>query len=126
YRSRLPGPAPDWDRQVRRALNCIHGYLFREKLTVSWMREECRINGHNFASRFRHYVGMSPKEYIDYHRIEAAKLLLAKEEFVNMRVAAISYELGFLTPSAFSRLFKRKTGLSPSRWRKDRGKAGKC
>jgi hypothetical protein len=36
---------------VREAVDCIHGHLYDHRLTVRWMRERCRLNGHNFAGQ---------------------------------------------------------------------------
>lgn len=49
--------------------------------------------------------------------IAEAKNLLG---FTNKPSKQIAYDLGFKTPSYFSRFFKTKTGISPSKYRKNR------
>jgi len=53
---------------------------------------------------------MNAQEFIHYHIIEEAKNILRNS---NMSIAELSYTLGFEYPQYFSKLFKKKTGVSP-------------
>jgi len=101
---------------IERAAKVMHQNLFHPKLTVGWLREQCRLNGNSFSARFKHYTGQHPKRYILHHRIEAGKLLLTK---TNVSITAISLALGFSSHAAFSKAFKRKTEHTPSQWREN-------
>ncbi|MCA9608783.1 MAG: AraC family transcriptional regulator [Myxococcales bacterium] len=62
----------------------------------------------------REDTGRNTREHIHHHVIEKAKdLLLASDE----PVSQIAYALGFAHPQHFSKLFKSKTGLSPTEFR---------
>jgi len=67
-----------------------------------------------FRTMFKKYTGMSPVQYHLQLRIKKAEemLLLTKKP-----VKVIAYELGFQSIYYFSRLFKTKTGKSPSDFR---------
>ncbi len=67
-----------------------------------------------FRQSFKYYTGFSPHQYMLELRINRAKKLLG-ETWIPIK--QISYDLGFDTPYYFSRIFKNKTGCSPSEWR---------
>lgn len=110
-------PAKAVPRGVQQAVSCIHEYLYDRRLTVSWMKEQCRLNGKNFASKFKHYVGETPQKYWLYHRIEVAKILLKDEALAGVSISDIAFEVGFNSPQAFSTTFKKYTDCSPKAFR---------
>ncbi|MDR0637729.1 MAG: AraC family transcriptional regulator [Spirochaetaceae bacterium] len=63
---------------------------------------------------FKKYTGMTPYQYFIHIKINKAENLLEDED-VSVQYAAA--KLGFDDPYYFSRLFKNKTGISPSKWR---------
>ena len=62
---------------------------------------------------FTTYLSTSPKQYILQARLERAKQLLTDTAF---SVAAVSEECGFSSVYHFSRIFKQKTGITPSKF----------
>ena len=73
------------------------------------------LNERTFSRRFRAATGYSPIEYIQTLRIEEAKQLL---ETSSLGVDDVSEEIGYANPAYFRKLFKRRTGVSPARYRK--------
>jgi len=65
--------------------------------------------------RFKAATGTTLIEYLQNLRIEAAKQLL---ESGQLPVDEISVEVSYEDPSFFRRLFKRRTGLTPSQYRR--------
>jgi AraC-like DNA-binding protein len=63
-----------------------------------------------FNRRFEAATGYRPMEYVQTVRIEEAKQLL---ETTCKPIDEISHEVGYQDPRPVSRLFARKTGLSP-------------
>jgi len=53
------------------------------------------------------------------NRLQVEFLIQAKNILLrpNKSIAEVAYELGFEYPQYFSRLFKKKEGLSPSKYR---------
>jgi AraC-like DNA-binding protein len=75
---------------------------------------EAGMAASTFRRRFHHAMGCGPKEFVLRRRLSLAKeqLTLTKKD-----IAEIALELGFKDPFYFSRLFKRKEGMSPRRFR---------
>jgi AraC-like DNA-binding protein len=72
------------------------------------------------AERFTQLVGVPPMEYLTRWRLQLAAEQLSRSE---TKVAAIGEQVGYESPAAFSRAFKRETGLSPAAWREARQRA---
>ncbi len=59
-------------------------------------------------------TGKTTTEHLQLYLIDEAKNILLKP---NKSISEVAYELGFEYPQYFSRLFKKKEGLSPSEYR---------
>lgn len=57
-------------------------------------------------------------DFINTYRIEEAQTRLLDPQFKKMTVLAIAYDCGFNSKSTFNRIFKQKTGFTPSEYRK--------
>jgi transcriptional regulator GlxA family with amidase domain len=69
----------------------------------------------SFARRFSQATGMAPLEYVHTLRLEEAKQML---EATENPVEAIANEVGYEDAAFFSRLFRRKVGLTPMQYRR--------
>ncbi len=67
-----------------------------------------------FRQLFKDYTGLSPYQHFLQLKINKAKIMLEEGRY---SVKEISYRLGFDNQYYFSRLFKKKAGVSPSLWR---------
>lgn len=106
-----------WPHDIIKSLECINANIFEPGFSIKTMREECNIHAQNFSSRFDNYVGFTPRAYITYHRIVAAKLLLKKENLKDIPVNSLGFLVGFEKPSSFSMAFKKRTGTTPKEWK---------
>ncbi|GGR93276.1 AraC family transcriptional regulator [Streptomyces aureoverticillatus] len=68
----------------------------------------------------RRGAGCSPKDYLLGIRLGRAKELLAATE---LPVAAVARRVGYDDPAYFSRLFTRRVGMAPVRFREQQGRA---
>lgn len=59
-------------------------------------------------------TGKGIKEHIDGYIVRKAKNVLLSS---SMSISEIAYDLGFDYPQSFTRMFKKKTGLSPNEFR---------
>lgn len=72
--------------------------------------------GHEaFRKRFKKMTGFSPKQYFLMLKINRAKELLLRQD---KRIKNIAEQLGFDDPYYFSRLFRKKEGVSPEKYRR--------
>ena len=67
-----------------------------------------------FRHTFKQHSGLSPKAYLIELRIERARSLLTG---TSLSVKEVADQLSFETPYYFMRLFKNKTGMTPTQWR---------
>ncbi len=91
----------------------IAGYLrshLSERITLAQAAEAAGYSPTYFSRRFRQWMGMPFKAYMDELRIHAAKGMLSD----GMSAAAVAEVLKYDTPSSFSRAFRRLTGQTPS------------
>jgi transcriptional regulator GlxA family with amidase domain len=72
-----------------------------------------------FKRRFAQATGMAPLDYVHHVRLEEAKQML---EGGADPVEAIAVDIGYSDSSFFSRLFKRKVGMSPVQYRQRFGR----
>ena len=89
---------------------------YRSSLSLSEIAKALHINA-SYASRlFSSKYGKTITEYITHVRIEHAKNLLTTTD---ASIGNIALNVGFEDVNYFSRLFKKHTGCSPCKYRKD-------
>ena len=91
------------------------GYV-RTGLTIKDLSEQLHTNRTYLSEYINTTYGVSFRDWITGLRIEYAKRLLV--QYPKLTLADISERSGFLSPSHFIRLFKEKTGCTPTKWRK--------
>lgn len=64
---------------------------------------------------FKRHTGLTPYHYFLQMKINKAKMLLTEGE---LPVKGVAFRLGFESQHYFSRLFKIKTGVSPTEWQR--------
>ncbi|MDW3195057.1 MAG: AraC family transcriptional regulator [Cytophagales bacterium] len=87
----------------------------RKKIpTLTECGEALQMSGPYLSDLLRVETGKSAKEHIYDHLIGEAKTSLA---FSTKTISEIAYDLGFEYPQHFSKLFKLKTGMTPTKYR---------
>jgi transcriptional regulator GlxA family with amidase domain len=81
---------------------------------VAAMVAHSGLTERTFVRRFRAATGFAPIDYVQTLRTEEAKHLL---ETTNMPVDQVAIEVGYEDPNFFRRLFKRRVGVTPGRYR---------
>lgn len=110
---------PGWlaglgDPLVGRALARLHADPARP-WTLDALAAAAGSSRTTLAEHFARIVGRSPMQYLADWRMQRAAQLLADPR---AKVGSIAQAVGYDSEAAFSRAFRRHTGLSPDRWRR--------
>lgn len=103
-----------YDPHVGKSLNAIHGQP-EKPWTLSRLAEISALSRSAFAQRFMMMVGESPMKYLTRWRIQLAMTWLNDDPTLTLEY--IAQRVGYSTSFAFSKAFKRLTGVSPSAYR---------
>jgi AraC-like DNA-binding protein len=101
------------DRTVGRALALLHDRP-GDAWTLEGLAREAGLSRSALAERFAHLVGEPPMQYLTRWRMQVAARLLADGE---TKVSAVGLQVGYDSEAAFSRAFKKATGVPPAAWR---------
>lgn len=72
------------------------------------------ISPHRLSQIINQNAGQNFSEYINSYRIEEAIKLISQMDRVNL----LSYKVGFNNRTTFNKVFKRRTGLTPTEYKK--------
>lgn len=116
-RSELPQSA-GWLAGIRdpvagRALALLHQNAARP-WTVQTLARATGVSRSTLSKHFSRTVGVPPMQYLTQWRIQMAAHRLCESE---AKAMAVALEVGYDSEAAFSRAFKRVTGLAPREWR---------
>ena len=82
--------------------------------TVDYIANKLNVTTHYLSDMLRVLTGQNTQQHIHEKLIEKAKEYLS---LTDLSVAEISYQLGFSYPQSFSKLFKKRTRISPLEFR---------
>ena len=122
YLEELPPGQTGWlaglrDEVVGRVLEMLHTRP-EHPWTLEELARGANSSRSSLAKRFADLVGQPPMQYLAQWRMQVAANLLAQ---TGAKVATIGVEVGYDSEAAFSRAFKKATGLAPGAWRQARG-----
>lgn len=86
-----------------------------ERYRLDTLADAFNLSSRTLLRKFRAETGRSPLELLHDLRVERAKLLL---ETTVLSVAQVASEVGYIDVATFSRLFTRRTHLTPAAFRK--------
>ena len=79
--------------------------------SIEMIASQLSVSQRYLSDTLKKETGKTSTEHLQLYLIEEAKDILLKP---NKTIAEVAYELGFEYPPYFSRLFKKKEGISPS------------
>ncbi len=115
------------DQQLGAALALIHEHP-EMTWTIERLASDVGLSRSSFALRFTEVVGEAPLQYITRWRMHHAQRLLRAS---NASLTEVAEHVGYATEPAFSRAFKRWSGVAPGEFRRkalseiDKGDEGK-
>ncbi len=93
---------------------------YHESLTLHELARHAALTPAYFGARFRHYFGVPPIELVVRLRLEEAVRLLGD---VNLNITEVARQVGYDDVYYFSKLFKKRFGVSPLTYRKGQADA---
>lgn len=100
-------------RYIREVIRFISN-RYQEPIKIQEIADLCGLDRSYLCKIFKHATNYTPQEYLIFFRIKKAKQLLKDPE---LPIQHIAYSVGYNDPFAFSKVFKKETGVSPSQYR---------
>jgi AraC family transcriptional regulator len=110
---RVGSALPKWRL---RKLDCYLETNMGGSIDLQTMADAAGLSRMHFAAQFRAATGFRPHEYLLLKRIEKAKVTMTQ---TNMALVEVALSVGFSAQAHFSTVFKRFTGKSPARWKRE-------
>jgi len=82
--------------------------------TIEEIIKDIPASRRNIVRRFKQVTGLTPIEYLQQTRIEAAKKLL---EQTDKQMTEVIYNSGYSDPKAFRKIFRKAVGMTPTEYR---------
>ena len=104
---------PNINKNVEKAVSYINSHIDNE-LSIAVIAREMNISKSVLYRQFNTVLGCTPIKYITEKRIEAAKKLLTSTDNT---IEEIAVKSGFSSVAYFCKLFKKQSGMTPTRYR---------
>ncbi|MDZ5606368.1 bifunctional transcriptional activator/DNA repair enzyme AdaA, partial [Bacillus pseudomycoides] len=104
-------PDEDWVTQIIKYIE----NNYRQPLTLEILADMCHGSPYHLQRTFKRMKGITPLEYIQQIRITKAMQYLTD---TNQTIMEIGFAVGVPNTAHFATLFKRKTGYTPTEYRK--------
>ncbi len=99
------------DLRLAKAVTLMHDQPAKA-WSVAELASAASMSRASFAAKFHKVVGITPADYLVSWRVSLTQKLLRE----GRPIALIADEVGYESPSALARTFRRKTGSSPREW----------
>ena len=109
---RQPATTPPPNDYVNRAINFIQAN-YPDSIQIADIAADLGLSRNYFCRIFRQQMGLSPQEYLISYRLTMAAGLLMEQ---NLSQKEVALQVGYPDVCAFSRMFKRKYGMSPGQY----------
>ncbi len=124
-----PVPPPKYQRnrldeaEARELVQKLEALMTHERphanpaLTLQTLADALGIPAHTASQLLNVHVGKSFFVFVNSHRVEALKVLLADPANAKRGVLELAFEVGFSSKSTVNDFFKKLTGLTPTAFR---------
>jgi len=89
---------------------------FGENLTIQQLANACRLSSSHFMRLFRERLGTTAHSFLEQMRMQQAILAL---KHTSQSIAIIALRCGFYDHSSFVKKFKKLTGNTPLKFRRE-------
>ncbi len=102
---------PQKDTFLEMVLNCINKHLTNESFNVTTLCRSIGTSERQLQRKLKTTTNKTPNQLISSVRMYKAKELLRSQQY---NIAEVAYQVGFTSPSYFTKKFKEEFGTSPS------------
>ena len=95
------------------SIDFIHKH-YKEQIGLQEVAENTRTSENHLSTLFREITGINFLQYLNGYRINKASQLL---KTTNLNISEVAEASGFPTPSYFTKIFRRFSGLTPTQFR---------
>jgi len=88
-----------------------------DTLSLSEMADDLAITDKKLSELLNQHLSTNFYNFINKYRVAEVKEKLAQAEYRKYTLLSIAYDCGFQSKTSFNRVFKQKTGMSPSKYR---------
>ncbi|MEK5235761.1 AraC family transcriptional regulator [Paenibacillus sp. FSL L8-0470] len=88
---------------------------YKQPFSLETLAASLHLSPYHISHLFKQYAGITLSEYLIQRRVREACILLAN---TGKSIQEIAVEVGDLSPSYFSQMFKKIKGISPDQYRK--------
>lgn len=114
---------PEKENQTYITFNQIDVYIKNSKiytkpdLTIMDVAEAIKIHPKRVSGTINSILGKNFNNYINEFRVDLAQILLKDKSYNNLSIDGIGLEVGFHSKSTFYSAFKKRTGITPAKYR---------
>jgi AraC-like DNA-binding protein len=87
-------------------------------LSLPQLAADLNISSHYLSQVINEQFNLNFFDFVNRYRVEVFKEKIEDHEFRNFSLLGIAFECGFNSKSAFNRIFKQTTGITPSQYKK--------
>ncbi|MDP4183516.1 MAG: AraC family transcriptional regulator, partial [Bacillota bacterium] len=115
WESSIMGKSPKIKELIKISVNYINNNYERE-ITIGDIAKYVFLSPSYFTRAFKEETGTSPINYLLKVRIDRSKELLADK---SVKISDIAFSVGFSNQQRFNEIFKKYTGNTPLKYRKN-------
>ena len=94
----------------------VHKDYLNPSLTLSEFASLCKIPTRTVSQQINHGLNTTFHDFINQYRVSEVKRKLNSSERNKYTLESIAYDSGFNSKATFNRIFKKFTGVSPSKY----------
>lgn len=110
----IPNAESEFQGEIIQALGWFERH-WREPISIDDYATRNRMTPYWFRQKFKAFTGTTPMQYVISLRIANAMNLMENTDY---NIEQIAEAVGYDNPSYFRRLFRKHTGVSPSKYKK--------
>jgi len=107
----------DLFQKIKQLFENEHVFL-DDRLTLEVVSKELNSKAREISQAINENTQQNFYDFVNQYRIEKSEILLKDSKYKNEKIATIAYDSGFGNVTSFNVAFKKKTGLTPSVYKK--------